>query len=376
VGTFEPQNLTSHHDLFQPVEWCEYCIENYALFEKLGKSMTENFFSCEVGSILLSVGSGLSLVGGVNPPGAQGLPDSFMQYLLTLQEGMVNHDDEQLLDLVTAQTTIAPLSDPIVQPLLVVSGGNTLPRGGKHLPVMPSSSPKISLAQLRQSILSSLCELKSSSSAPLNLLERPMEQVSAELTSDVTVGNLTPNLLSRAGADSLLSLWAGPSGIETAPSTSNLQTASHALSEQTIDVPLRDARWAESLGNRVMWMLNQDKAGAELKLHPPQLGPLEIHVSLEGEHTSVSFIAHHAAVREALESAIPKLREMLGSGGLNLANVDVSQQNLPQQQNGESRHPYFSNEGSETELEYGLASHEDRLDRVRNNVTALVDYFV
>jgi hypothetical protein len=368
--------LTLHHDPLQLIDWRKYCLKIYALFEKLGKAMTENFSSRELGSILLSVGSGSSLKGGVNPLGAQGLSNSFMQYLLTLQEGMVNHDDEQLLDLVTAQSTIAPLSDPIIQPLFVVSGGKTLPPGGKHLPVMPSSSPKMSLAQLRQSLLSSLCELKLCSREPLNLFKRPMEQVSAELTLDVTAGNLTPNTLNRAGTDSLLSLWAGPSSIETAPPTSNAQIASRAISELTIDVPLRDARWAESLGNRVMWMLNQDKAGAELKLHPPQLGPLEVRVSLEGEHTSVNFIAHHAAVREALESAIPRLREMLGSGGLNLANVDVSQHNLPQQQNGESRQPYFSNEGLEAELEYGLTSHEDRLDRVRNHVTALVDYFV
>jgi hypothetical protein len=349
------------------------------LFEKLGKSMTENFSSRALGSILLSVGSGSPLKSGVNTLGAQGLPNSFMQYLLTLQEGMISHDDEQLLDLVTVQSTIEPLSDPIVQPLLVVNGGNALPPGGKHLPVTPSSPPtNISLAQLRQSLLSSLCELKSSSGEPLNLFKRPMEQVPTELTLDVTAGNLTPNTLNRAGADSLMSLWAIPSGIETAPSTSNsnLQIISQALSEQTIDVPLRDTRWAESLGNRVMWMLNQDKAGAELKLHPPQLGPLEVRVSLEGEHTSVSFIAHHAAVREALESAIPRLREMLGSGGLHLANVDVSQHNPHQQQNGESRQPYFSNESLEAELEYGLTSHEERLDRVRNHVTALVDYFV
>jgi hypothetical protein len=337
--------------------------------------MTENFPSRELGSILLSVDSGSPPGRGVNSPGVQESPNSFMQYLLTLQKGRVNHDDEQLLDLVTAQSTIAPLSDPTVQPLLVVNGGNNLPPGGKFLPVMPSS-PKISLAQLRQSLLSSLGELKSSSSELLNLTKRPMEQLSAELTSDKTAGNLTPNMLSRAGADTLGHLWAGPSGIETAPSTSNLPIASQVLSAQPIDVSLRDARWAESLGNRVMWMLDHDKAGAKLKLHPPQLGPLEVRISLVGDHTSVSFIAHHAAVREALEGAVPKLREMLGSEGLNLANVDVSQHNLPQQQNGGFHHPYFSNEGLETEPEYGLTSYEDRLDRMRNSVTALVDYFI
>ncbi len=336
--------------------------------------MTDNFSSLESASILLPVGSSSLPGGGINPPGVQGSPNSFVQYLLTLREVMANHD-EQLLDLVTERSTIEPLSDPIVQPLLFVGSGNSLPPGGKLLPVMPSSS-NVSLAQLKQSLLSSLHELESTSYEPLKLSKLPMEQVFAELTSEVTAGNLTPNILSRAGADSASSLWVNPSGIETAPSTSNLQITSRALSEQTIDVPLRDARWAESLGNRVMWMLNQDKAGAELRLHPPQLGPLEVRVSLEGEQTSVSFIVHHAAVREALESAIPKLREMLGSGGLNLANVDVSQQNLPQQQHGESRHPNFSNEGLEAGTEYDLTSREDPMDQVRINATGLVDYFV
>ena len=336
--------------------------------------MTENFSSLELASILQPVDSSSFPGGGVSPPGVQGSPDSFMQYLLTLQELMANHD-EQLLDSLTAQPALEPLSDPIVQSLSFVSGGNSLPSGGKLLPVM-QSSPQIPQAQLKQSLLSSLRELQSSSYEPLKLSKLPIEQVFAELASEVTPGNLTPNSMSRAGADSLSSLWVDPRGIETAPSSPSLQITSRALSEQTIDVPLRDARWAESLGNRVMWMLNQGKAGAELRLHPPQLGPLEIRVSLEGEHTSVSFITHHAAVREALESAIPKLREMLSSGGLNLANVDVSQQNLSQQQHSESRHSNFSNQVLEAGMDYDSTSRDDSQNQKRINTTSLVDYFV
>jgi flagellar hook-length control protein FliK len=72
---------------------------------------------------------------------------------------------------------------------------------------------------------------------------------------------------------------------------------------------------------------------AEIKLTPPNLGPMEIKISLQNDQTSVTFIAAQAPTREALEASIPRLREMFGEINLNLANVDVGHR-----QAGESGH--------------------------------------
>jgi len=90
----------------------------------------------------------------------------------------------------------------------------------------------------------------------------------------------------------------------------------------------RNPRWNESLGNRVAWMATNHVHRAELRLNPPSLGPLEVRVEVNQEEARVVFSAQHGSVREALEAAVPRLREMMGASGLNLVHVDVSGQGL------------------------------------------------
>ena len=94
----------------------------------------------------------------------------------------------------------------------------------------------------------------------------------------------------------------------------------------SLDIPLNQPGWDQALGNRVRWMLNEKLMVAELKLNPPNLGVLEIRVQQEGDRTSIQFIAPQAAVRDAVDGALQRLRELFQESGLNLGNVTVSQQ--------------------------------------------------
>lgn len=82
--------------------------------------------------------------------------------------------------------------------------------------------------------------------------------------------------------------------------------------------------WEEGLGSRVLWQVNQQVQRAELHLNPPDLGPLEVQITMEQGEARIQFLSHHAAVREAVEGAIPRLREMLGESGVQLGDVNVS----------------------------------------------------
>ena len=74
------------------------------------------------------------------------------------------------------------------------------------------------------------------------------------------------------------------------------------------------------------WFVSQKISAASLRLNPQHLGPMEMAVSMDGDQASISFTSQHSLVRDALESSIPRLREMLSENGLNLVNVNVSQQ--------------------------------------------------
>ena len=82
--------------------------------------------------------------------------------------------------------------------------------------------------------------------------------------------------------------------------------------------------WDGAIADRVMWMVQGEQQVAKLKLNPPNLGPLEVRVSINQDQASVAFVSQHAAVREALEAAMPRLREMFDQQSLQLVQADVS----------------------------------------------------
>ncbi|PVV12147.1 MAG: hypothetical protein B6D72_08620 [gamma proteobacterium symbiont of Ctena orbiculata] len=93
-----------------------------------------------------------------------------------------------------------------------------------------------------------------------------------------------------------------------------------------LDTPLGQPGWDRAVGERIQWMVGHNIQHAEIKLNPPNLGPLEIRISVQNDQTSVTFVAAQAPTREALEASIPRLREQFAEINLNLANVDVGQQ--------------------------------------------------
>jgi hypothetical protein len=145
--------------------------------------------------------------------------------------------------------------------------------------------------------------------------------------------------------------------------------------ENIVDLRSSQPRLEQALGNRVLWMLGQNLHTAELRINPPHLGPLEVHISLDGQHAKVSFITQHAEVREMMEGTIPKLRDILAEAGLNSANVDVSQQDLSQRRHDTSQLllPEHRNLDSSDKLKQGEL--QAKSEHWLKQGIGLVDYF-
>lgn len=132
-----------------------------------------------------------------------------------------------------------------------------------------------------------------------------------------------------------------PAGVAAAASALQDPAARPTRPTTAIDVPLRQPGWDQALGDRVMWAVNQKFQGAEIKLNPPQLGPIEVRIQMHHDQAQVTFTAQHGAVRDALEAALPRLREMFAASGVGLGDVNVSQHSFAEQQ----RHMYGSADG-------------------------------
>lgn len=91
--------------------------------------------------------------------------------------------------------------------------------------------------------------------------------------------------------------------------------------------------WDQALGQKVVWMVAGEQQTASLTLNPPDLGPLQVVLSVSNSQASATFTAAQPEVRQALEAALPKLRDMLGEAGIQLGQASVNS-GAPNQQGG------------------------------------------
>lgn len=103
-----------------------------------------------------------------------------------------------------------------------------------------------------------------------------------------------------------------------------LPTQGGAQVTSGVPVVVGHSAWGEAVGERVVWMVSQQYQNVELHLNPPALGPLEVRLSIADGQASLSFSTQHLPVKEAIESATPRLREMLGESGVSLGSVSVN----------------------------------------------------
>lgn len=158
------------------------------------------------------------------------------------------------------------------------------------------------------------------------------------------------------GAEALLSATArsdaNMGGVQTAamPFAARLdgaQAAQSTIVQLPVATTVGHRGWAAEVGNQVAWMLGRNESRAELQLTPPSLGKLGVSIQVNGDQTTAHFVAATQATRDALEQAMPRLREVLQQAGINLGQTSVgtSGQQSGQDGSGESRRGFGSGRG-------------------------------
>jgi len=135
-----------------------------------------------------------------------------------------------------------------------------------------------------------------------------------------------PAPATRAGAASPAGAAAASPAGAMVPGPLPLPPAAPPLAQALpgLDTPLADPDWGAAIGARLVWAAARGVQGASIALNPPELGPLTLSLAVNEDEASVSFVSSHAAVRDAIEAALPRLRELFASEGMVLGEVDVS----------------------------------------------------
>jgi flagellar hook-length control protein FliK len=182
-------------------------------------------------------------------------------------------------------------------------------------------------------------------STPLSSTTAPVgdKQVGANMAPELV---LAPSIVTESKTDAgepsaITSLIQGMTAAGTSRATPEL---SAVLASPTPTPELGSDGFDDAVGARVGWLADQKIGHAHIRITPHDMGTIEVRLQIDGDRVHASFSSAHAEVRQALETSLGRLREMLGEQGLELAQADVGQQPGAQDQSG--KHAQASDDGT------------------------------
>lgn len=248
---------------------------------------------------------------------------------VAISDAALQPDDSQLLP---AQAAPAP-GDPALAALIAAG---MPPPNTPVVTLTPSSREAVSDGKTRAGLTAN----QQAGSAGLSLADDaadqrrvPLEVTLASQTQDTAPLDATAKLAAvseTAGKERNLAAETTPANNFAnlhAAALANLrgEPTTHAPAPVPLHVatPPGSPGWPEEVGSRVSWMVGHDESHAQLTLTPPQLGKIEVSITVSGDQTSAQFVAATPAARELIEQSLPRLREILEQSGINLGQTDV-----------------------------------------------------
>ncbi len=216
---------------------------------------------------------------------------------------------------------------------------------------------------------------------PINIHEKPItlimpEVLTSQAATQATNATQDLTLMETVGELDAFQVTTGQNTKDLSQSVSSkvldsaTQMADKVLAGQAkIDVPPSSPKFTEQVAQRIGIMSSEQLQTARIQLDPPELGSLEIKIRVQQDQVSVSFTSGHQVVRDALEAQSPRLREMLEQQGVELTDVNVSDQQQPGSEG--------NTEGSQGEGAEDWVDDEMREETLVTEVQSdsLVDYF-
>ncbi len=184
-----------------------------------------------------------------------------------------------------------------------------------------------------------------------------MQRSAAKQAVDTELINV--KLASNITKDSIIKEVMVPASYQSAAQsnfiTPTLQTAS---SSNIIQAYPGKSGWDQAISQKVVWMVGAGEQSATLTLNPPDLGPLQVVISVNNDMVNTTFMSDSTEVRQALQDGMANLREKLSESGIQLGQANVSPGGQPKQeyQQGTQKQVLSQNSGQEPVLAEEKAS--------------------
>jgi flagellar hook-length control protein FliK len=106
-----------------------------------------------------------------------------------------------------------------------------------------------------------------------------------------------------------------------------------------VAAPVGSGQFAAETATKLLYFAQNNIQSAQLSLNPAHLGPLDVQIRMSGEQVSLVLNADHADTRHAMESSLPKLREMFSEQGIQLGDLSVGSRAFSNGQDTQHRQP-------------------------------------
>ncbi|MBW3696373.1 flagellar hook-length control protein FliK [Vibrio sp. T187] len=128
--------------------------------------------------------------------------------------------------------------------------------------------------------------------------------------------------------------------------SSTTPTRSEIQAQQQAPLQLTKELANEQVAEKVQMMMSKNLKNLDIRLDPPELGRMQIRMTMNNDVANVHFTVTNPQAREIIEQTIPRLREMLAQQGMQLSDSSVQQQASGQQQGGYNTAESNGDEGS------------------------------
>lgn len=193
-------------------------------------------------------------------------------------------------------------------------------------------------------------------------------------------------------AKNITSNFAAVTAQTTAQQSNINQLAARAMptANQPMDTPFEQARQNQQyidlfgpqaptqLKEQIAVMFNNRNQFAEMRLDPPELGRLNIRLQMNGEQqASVTFHVTSPQAREAIEFAMPRLREMLEEQGIQLTDSSVREEASQLAQENQQKNGRGNQGGDHSDDgDAGYAEQEQMSTTTMDVPDGRIDYYV
>lgn len=181
---------------------------------------------------------------------------------------------------------------------------------------------------------STLLPVAANSNAPASTRSEPASVLSASSSFQQALNSFSKDDSKDASATpaSTTTLSTAVVSAASAPVVHTASATTMTPATPQLNSQLGSPEWQQALSQQVLMFSRNGQQNAELRLHPQDLGSIQISLKLDNDQAQLSMVSGHSQVRAALEAAIPQLRHALAESGINLGQSNVSSDAFPQSQ--------------------------------------------